>query len=490
MRISKSKFVAGVQCLKRLYLQVHEPELAGELDEARTSVIKQGHEVGLVAQKAFPGGVMVQAKPTELNKALQQTNELVANFTIPAIFEATFQHDDVLVRVDILKRSGRSRYTLTEVKSATEFKPYYAYDLAIQRHVLKGAGFDVTRVNLMHLNRDYVYDGKDYDVSDLFVVLEQRREDGIADREISDRLKEQFRILNRPKPPDIRPGRHCKDPYICEFFEHCNPERPEDHVSLIPNIGEKKLQELMARGITSIKKIPADFPLTERQKRAVQAVKKGRPFVAKELADELQDVKYPLCFMDFETVSCALPRFSGMAPYDHIPFQWSVRRQERPDARLDHYEFLAESSSDPRKPFAASLYDAVAGARTIVVYNEGFEYSRLDDLARWLPAYSSRIEKLKPKLWDLFRVIRRTVYHPDFCGSFSLKSVLPAFVPKMNYENLEISEGIAAGLAWARFIDTTTSAEEKARLKKALLDYCSQDTLAMAKLLEKLRTYV
>ena len=261
LRISKSKFVAGVQCLKRLYLQVHEPELAAELDDASKAVMEQGHQVGLEAQKAFPGGVTVKAGPTELDKAIKATRDLVAKSEAPAIFEATFQHGDVLVRTDVLKRSGRSGHRLIEVKSSTKVKPHYAYDIAIQRHVLTGAGIDVKQASLMHLNRDYIFNGKEYDVSQLFVEAEVKPEDAVSQSEISDRLKEQFRILNKPKPPDIKPGAQCEDPYRCEFYDQCNPKLPADHVSFLPGIRTTKVEELTAAGIISIKKIPATFPL-------------------------------------------------------------------------------------------------------------------------------------------------------------------------------------------------------------------------------------
>src|SRR6267142_5267197 len=169
MRISKSKFVAGVQCLKRLYLQVHQPGLAAELDDASKAAIEQGNQVGLVAQTAFPGGVTVQAGRGELSEAIKTTRELVAKSEISAIFEATFQHGDVLVRTDVLTRSGRFGHSLIEVKSATKVKPEYKYDIAIQRHVLTGSGIEVRHASLMHLNREYVFDGKKFDASQLFV---------------------------------------------------------------------------------------------------------------------------------------------------------------------------------------------------------------------------------------------------------------------------------------------------------------------------------
>jgi hypothetical protein len=173
-----------------------------------------------------------------------------------------------------------------------------------------------------------------------------------------------------------------------------------------------------------------------------------------------------------------------MRPYDHIPFQWSVHRQEKPGGPLSHLEFLAENNSDPRVAFVESLCKAVTGAGKIVVYNQSFESSRLDDLARWFPAYASVITKIKAKIWDLLVVVRRNVYHPAFAGSFSLKFVLLAFVPEMTYETLEVAEGTAAGLAWTRLIQPATPLVEKRRLRKALLEYCKQDTLALAKLFE------
>lgn len=487
MRISKSKFVAGIQCLKRLYLEVHQPELAGKFDEEREMVMEQGHQVGLLAQKAFPGGVAVDAGHGELAKALKVTRSLIAKSEVPAIFEATVEHGGVLVRADVLKRSGRAGHSLIEVKSATSVKPYYKYDVAIQKHVLTGAGIEVKQTSVMHLNREYVFDGKEYDVTKLFTIAKIKSEDAISDSEVSDQLKEQFRILNRKAPPDIAPGDQCYGPFRCEFFDHCNPELPGDHVSLLPSIGAKKIEQLTAAGITSIKKIPAKFPLTERQRRAADCVKSGKPFIGPKLKGELDDLKYPLCYMDFETLYPALPRFSRMAPYDHIAFQWSVHRQEKPGAALNHLEFLAEDMSDPRAPFIESLCKAVAGAKSIVVYNKSFECSRLDDLARWLSNYKPAIEKIKGKMWDLLVIVCLHVYHPAFAGSFSLKYVLPAFLPEMAYDNLEVAEGTAAGLAWERLTAPATPIAEKNRLRKALLKYCGQDTLAMAKLLEVLR---
>lgn len=103
IRLSKSRFASGCQCLKRLYWQVHEPKLAAEPDAASEAIMEQGHQVGLLARQLFPGGIEV-GSDGGLDRAISTTRELVANRDVPAIFEGVFEHDGVLVRVDVLHR--------------------------------------------------------------------------------------------------------------------------------------------------------------------------------------------------------------------------------------------------------------------------------------------------------------------------------------------------------------------------------------------------
>ena len=198
-------------------------------------------------------------------------------------------------------------------------------------------------------------------------------------------------------------------------------------------------------------------------------------------------MKYPLYFMDFETVNPCVPRFPGMRPYDQLPFQWSVHVQRAPDAAPEHFEFLATDANDPRGEFINSLCAALDESGSIVVYNAGFESSRLSELAAWLPEFSERIERIQRRLFDLLPVVRNNVYHPAFAGSYSLKAVLPALVPDMSYAGMQVADGQSAGLAWESLIRDGLDQAEHDTIRKALLDYCGQDTLALVKVLEKLK---
>lgn len=482
-RISKSKFVAGCQCLKRLYWQVHEPELAAESDAATEAIFEQGREVGMLARQLFPGGVEVDGSGG-LDNAIRTTRELVANPEVPAIFEGTFENSGVLVRVDVLQRR-RDRWRLLEVKSTTSLKEEHLDDVGIQSRVVSRSGLDLASVNLAHVNRDYVFEGGSIDPRKFFKIRNLTRRVQTLQPKLTFQLRAEFTVLNMPNAPDLPPGPHCTHPVTCEFFEQCNRPRPDDHIGYLPRLHASAIEELEEMGIESIREIPDDFQLNERQRRAATCVQTGKPWFSPELAEQLSGLKYPLHFMDFETVNPAIPRFAGMRPYDQLPFQWSVHVLRKPGTELEHYEFLATDTTDPRREFITSLCSALGKSGSIVVYS-AFESQRLSELAAWLPEFAGRIKKIQRRLWDLLPVVRNHAYHPKFAGSYSIKNVLPALVPGMTYEGMEVADGTDAGLARGLLTRGGLDQAERDRVRKALLEYCGQDTLAMVKLLEAL----
>ena len=486
MRISKSKFVAGCQCVKRLYWQVHEPELAAVPDAATEAIMQQGHEIGMLARKLFPGGVEVDSSGG-LGQAIRATRELVTNREIPAIFEGVFEHGGVLVRIDILHRRRDGRWRLIEVKSSTSVKEEHLDDVAIQYRVLSRCGLDVGSCCLAHVNRSFVFRGDSIDPWRFFRIRNVTQQVVKLQPKLTFQLRSQFTVLSMPEAPDIPPGRHCTDPVTCEFYDRCNLPRPNDHIGYLPRIHANAMDKLEELGVESIRDIPEDFELTEIQRRAATCVQTSDPWYDVEgLKAALAGLRYPLFFMDFETANRAIPRFAGMRPYDHLPFQWSVHIPRAQEAKAEHFEFLATDHRDPRREFISSLCATLGERGSIVVYNAAFESQRLSELAAWLPEFAGRIKNIQSRLWDLLPVIRNHVYHPAFAGSYSLKSVLPALVPEMTYEGMAVANGQDAGLSWESLIRCELGHNEHE--KKALLDYCRQDTLAMVRLLAELRS--
>src|SRR5690348_4969151 len=125
--LSKSKIASFEQCPKRLWLQVHQP-FDGQFSAATQAAFAAGHEVGALACAAYADGIMIEANP-DLMAAVRKTAELMQLEPPRPLFEATFQRDGVLVRVDIMVPAGDGRWHVVEVKSATSAKAHYLSDL-------------------------------------------------------------------------------------------------------------------------------------------------------------------------------------------------------------------------------------------------------------------------------------------------------------------------------------------------------------------------
>jgi len=484
-RLSKSKFLSGLQCHKRLYLEVHHPSLATKPDAATQAMFDMGTEVGELARSRFPGGVLVTAGYRQTEAALAQTAALIQNLTVPAIFEAAFLHDEVLIRADVLERVFTAEgqpcgWRLIEVKSSTKVKDVHLEDLAVQSEVILGAGLTLVSVCLMHINTEYLYRNGAIDLTELFAI--QNLSEAVARRraEVPERLASMNRMLLEAQPPPIEPDQHCHTPYDCPFWEHCTKDKPARWIHYLPG-SKQMVSRLTQQGVTTIDEIPANTKLLPVQRR----VKENVEWVSAKLGPVLKAVQYPVHHLDFETVMLAVPRISETRPYQTLPIQWS-NHIEQATGEVRHEEFLHKDVSDPRKVFAESLLESLGDRGSICVYSP-YERSILEQLATAIPSLGQTLSGIVARLWDLFPIIRDHYYHPAFGGSYSIKSVLPAMVPSLAYDDLAIKEGGHAASQYYRMVFVETDWVERAKIEEALLAYCKRDTLAMVELRRSLK---
>ena len=485
-QLSKSRFLAGLQCLKRLYLECYQRELADPADESRQVILDAGTSVGDLARERFPGGILVEQAYFEHRQAERATKTLLQDTSVPALYEPAFTHQGIRTRVDILRRTGSSEFDLIEVKSTTGAKDIHVPDVAVQLHAVEGSGLTVDRAYVMHINREYVYGGGTYDLEELFEltdVTDATR--AFMQEEMPDSLTGMWEALRGDETPDIETGRHCTSPYRCPFFGHCHSGEAEHPLRKLPGLRQAAHGRLKAAGIADIEGIPTDFPgLSNVQLRVRNSVVAGRPFVGPDLASRLADVKFPASFLDFETLSPAIPLYPGTRPYQTIPFQWSLHVRDL-TGETRHDSFLHDGRDDPRESFVVSLLEALPKEGSIVAYS-AYEKTVLKGLAAALPQYEAELLTLCDRVVDLLKIVRNNYYHPGFHGSFSIKSVTPALIPELAYYDLDISDGAAAAASYARILNDDLPMSEMNRLREALLAYCARDTEAMVSVYETL----
>lgn len=482
-RLSKSRFQTGLQCPKALWLSVNARDLADPLTESQAHIFDTGTTVGELARTRFEGGVLIEEDHTQSDAALARTADLLAD-PPPALFESAFRYENVFVRPDALVHVADNEWDLYEVKSSTRVKPEHITDVAVQTWVLEGAGLRIRRAYLMHLNNTYVYPGGEHDPARLFTAADVTDDMRAWIHEVPRRVADQLAMLAEPVPA-VRIGRHCATPYRCAYHGHCHAHLPDKPVTSLPRISASVLDSLLRDGILSIGDVPPDYPgLTHAQRTVIEVVSSGVARMEGDPRESLSTLEYPIHFVDFETLMSALPLWPGTRPWQQVPFQWSDHVLHS-DGRLEHHEFLHEGDGDPREEFTRSLLEALGRRGSVVVYS-GFENTRLGELAAAYPSHAEEIASVRERIFDLMKVVERHVRHPDTLGSCSIKAVLPALVPDLTYDGLEISEGATASLRYLKVITGKLDGDEAQATYAALREYCGLDTLAMVRLCEAL----
>ncbi len=475
--LTKSKYLSGLQCLKRLWYEQNHPERATPTSRSQQRIIDQGGEVGRLARERFPEGRLIDARDSV--ESVEQTQAAISS-GIPYIFEASFILNGIWVRCDILEKDSDS-WKIIEVKASNnikeknkdKYKEEYLHDLAIQKYVLTEVGISISGTQLMHTNKKCVHP----DLSNLFVTEDVTdRVDQLMD-DVPNNIETFKAILDRDAEPEVLIGRHCNKPHTCPFKDHCWKDVPEHSIFTIPQLYWNKKTELIERDILSIHDVPDGFPLSENQRNYVNMARNNQPEIDNEaIRQKLEELKYPIHFFDFETLNPAIPRFEGLSAYQQFPFQYSCHILQS-DGSLTHHEYLHTYATDPRLSLVESLLDHMSDVGSVVVYHASFECQRLKDLAQFFPGHSEALQSIISRLWDQLVIFRNHYKHPGFRGSNSLKYVLPVLMPSLSYEDLKIREGDDAQAVWNEMIQTTNE-EEKSDMINDLRAYCEMDTLA------------
>lgn len=480
--LSKSRFVTGCQCHKLLWWTVHEPN-ATELqpDKVLQDLFNQGRQVGELARRRYPGGVLIDLPHTARTERLAATRDALDQGS-PAVFEATFIAQDTFVAIDVLEQQGDG-YRLIEVKSSNSQKDEHIPDVAVQAYIAAACGAEISSAEVLHLNPEFRHP----DAGDLFVRTDVTRAVVQYLPNVPDELARQQTMLEGPLP-DVPIGLQCFEPRECPFLERCWPHAP-DHIRYLNNVGPKRATAYLQRGIQWIGELPKTEKLNFTQRRQLKAMAEHRLVVEPTLAGDLEAfvTAQRLGFLDFETIARAIPVWPGMAPWQQAAAQFSYHERQ-PDGTYTYAAFLAEGPEDARPRLVEAMVRATAHAERVVTYT-AFEKTRIREMQEAVPHLADDLAALETKLLDLYPVIRNCVYHPGFNGSFSLKAILTPLIPDLTYDDLVIVDGRVASVEIARllFVAGKIPRHEHERVRKELLDYCERDTWAMVRLLEKLR---
>ena len=404
--LTKSSFMSGRQCKKRLYLEVQQRGLATPPNALTQAAFELGRRVGRYAHDLYPGGTLVDVPPAQPYEALRHTRSVMEDTTAPAIFEGAFLFENVFVRADILVRQADDRWLLAECKAAAKVKSEHLWDLALQAHVLRGMGVKLAAMGLVHLDSSYVYDGRDYQVERLLRLVEMTHKVDTMARAVNQKIKEMKRVLDRKKAPIVEPGPHCHTPYPCPYWAHCTSMKPARWIGFLPD-GTRQIPRLVTRGVETFDEIPFECFLTEIQEYA----RREAELVGKSLQVSLAHIQFPLHHLHMEAGFPGLPLYKGMRPYQPFPFLWTnLVTEQSGESRVE--EWLSLKRQDSRQACAETLLHSLGDQGTIVVYSDAAS-NLIEELAKSLPEQREALRSLRRRIVDLRHLIRKGYYHPQ-----------------------------------------------------------------------------
>ena len=472
--LTKSLFLAGAQCPKRLWLEVHRPL---PRDALVPLPVLEGRRVDARVRALWPG--LVIPRDAGLEAALARTAEALAAGIPARVYQPAFRAGERAVIADILEARAGS-VTLTEVKASTGVRPEHLVDVGYQALVLRGAGVAVDRVQVMHLDPGFVLRrAEDYEglvhAADVTPEVERRLPELDAAAEA---LAE---VMAQPREPVVRTGPHCELPYACPYFDYCRrqegsePAYPLEVLKRAPAL----VRALRVAGYRDLREVPEERLQSDTQRRIHRATLSDEPFIDRAAARAITGLAYPVAYVDFETLTPAIPDRVGARPYQSLPFQFSVHVEES-STDVRHAEFLAAGLPVDLEALAATLVAAIPEEGAVLAYNAGFEEGVLRALAAAVPPHAAALHAIADRLIDLLPITRRAYYHPAMKGSWSFKAVLPTIDASLDYAALEgVREGSQAQLAFLESIAEDTPPERRAALRGQLRRYCGRDTYGM-----------
>lgn len=491
--LTKTQYLYGLQCPKYLWITLHKKELIPKITEKTQHLFDQGHEIGELAKTLFPKGIEIGGNYWEFEESHKKSIEALKlrKPLFEAGFLANFDKEKVYSRADILMPVGKDEWDIIEVKSSTKVEDVNVHDVSFQRYCYEKAGLKIRKCFLMHINNEYVRNGK-IEPKKLFVKEEITELVDQAAEGIKERISAIFSIISNKEMPEIKIGPQCTKPYACPLSDYCWGIMPLTSVFNLYRIGSKAF-DLYESGVKSIENIPDNFKLSDKQMIQHHCAKSNVIHIHKpEIKKFLETLKSPMYFMDFETYMTAIPLYDRLKPYQQIPFQFSLHIIQ--NGKTKHYSFIAKGSKDPRKEFIEELKRLLNKKGQIIVYNQSFEARMLKEIAERYPKYRKWVDLIINRFVDLLIPFRNFWYYNSKQeGSASLKYVLPALTGK-TYEGMEIAEGGTASLRYLYAIHglngKTATEEEKKKIFTDLEKYCCLDTEAMILIINQLRAII
>lgn len=471
--VSKSDFLLFLESPLHLWAKAHKKMNYKEPTDFGRFLSDQGYDVEAQALKFIHQILLPRYPHAEL------------------LWQHTYHDGNFISRSDAIIHDKKDNvFDIYEIKQSTKVDKENEYDITYQTLIYE-ANFPVRNVHILHLNKEYVRHGE-LDLEQLFVITNVNDKVAYRKPEVL-MLREQAYLVTQSDAPNLDGA--CTKPPKCPCPDICHPDLPEFPIYDLMGARCDKLTKLRDAGVIHLIDIDHEVNLNDKQEHQIEAVRSHSPYIDHAaLVNEINNLTFPIYFLDYETCGLAIPGFDGYKPQQPMVFQYSLHKLEE-SGTLAHTEYLSITQADPSLPLVKQLATEIGSIGSILVWNKTFEMSRNKEMAERYLEYKQFLENVNERIYDLADPVRKgMIIHPNFHGSWSIKNVLPVLVPGLSYDGLDVRKGDQAMVAWIKLIYNIDVDDEpdwikgndNENLKQAMLEYCELDTVAMVEIWKKL----
>ncbi|TGL52584.1 DUF2779 domain-containing protein [Leptospira wolffii] len=475
--LGKSAYQTGEFCELQLWKSLMDPASSEREEPNQYISPKQKSLLREIASRFFPDSVHARYD-NKTTRSLLDSNRPARGTCI--------QTDYFDCRADFIfpREEG---WEVAIVKASASPKKNHIQELSFIRMVLEEAGYKVGKTLLFTVNSKYFYNEGEIDADQILHRKDCSEETLASLPYVKERAYQLLEVLENDKLPSIRFSKHCPHPRNCSYKESCyEGDSPGDLFTL--REGKDITQVLWEKGIRNLSEVIPDEDFTHRQRIQVEAVKSGKEYLNREaLVGFLDRLKFPLYYLDFETINPPVPIYSKSNPFQHVPFLFSLHIQrENLQEEPEEYSYIEDGNIDPRSGILSALSEKIRPGGTVLAFNDTFEKRCLKEATQAFPNFKSWFQSIEGDFVDLAKPFwDYDYYHPNQNGTTSLKTVLPVLTGA-HYKDLSINAGHLANSEFLRIKTEKVSQEERSKVESELKAYCRMDTLALVLILRKL----
>ncbi|MCH3885676.1 DUF2779 domain-containing protein [Tenacibaculum aquimarinum] len=486
-QLTKTNFIQYLNCPESLWLLKNKPDNypKSEFSLFLEKLIKEGYEVETYAKILFANSLDLPENATpEYTKSQLKSNH---DFYFQPSFITT---KGVFARVDVLEKLEDGSFHIYEIKSSTSIKKdkkhNHLKDACFQKYVLQENGYTVSKASIIHLDKTYIKQGE-ISPNELLEIDEITDALNNLYSSVVNDINAASNFINK----EVINENKCSCKYNtrsnhCDSFTYFNKDIPIYSIYEIGHIRAKKINMLVDNNQLSILDIPVGFDLNDNQQLQVESVRQQQALIDKPaIKKELEKLKFPLHFIDYETYASAIPKIDGLSPHRHLTFQVSIHTLSE-SGTLTHSEYLAEAM-ELNDDMLIQIHEFTGFTGTFISWHASFEVSRNNDMIQWLPKHTDYLTYMNEHMFDLETIFKKQYIDYRFHGSSSIKKVQPVIVPNLSYSKLDVQNGTMALDTWGRMVSDSNFKEDILQTRKNLLAYCELDTLAMVEIYKELK---